>query len=302
MFTQGTQSLAASKNFTGVFYTELENNPAPSWIALVFQFIFSSVRTEILAFTKGFPQMTEWLGERRVQSLSEYSVTVSKKDWELTVGVGRDDIFFDKIGIVADQIRGIAQAVPRHFVKFFTDLCLNGFATTCYDGSNFFDTNHPNGATAPTTFSNTSANAFSATEWETANTNAAKIKNTDSGNPLVVRWTHIFYAPNAWAAVNKFFKQDRLANGETNIYQNVIAEPNRIQVQEFGNTAKWFLFDLGKLLKPFALMIVKGIDFVLFDKPTDWVVFSKKEYVAGIDTMDNATYVLPELGYGSSTA
>lgn len=302
MFTQGTQSIAASKNFTGVFYTELENNPAPSWIALVFQIILSSVRTEIIAFTKGFPQMREWLGERRIKSLSEYSVQISKKDWELTVGVSRDDIFFDKIGIVADQIKGIAQAVPRHFVKFFVDACINGFATVAYDGSNFFDTNHPNGSAAPTTFSNTTAGAFSATEWENSKIKANKIKNADSGNPLLVRWSHMFYGANAEPAVLKLFGQDRLATGETNIYLNAIPAANRYMIQEYGDTAKWFLFDLTKLLKPFALMIVKGIDFAPFDQPTDWVPFSKREYVYGIDTMDNYTYLLPELAYGSSTA
>ncbi len=302
MWATPTQSVAAAKNYTGVFYTELENNPAPSWVALVFQLILSSVRTEIIAFSKGFPQMREWLGERRIQSLAEYSVIISKKDWELTVGVARDDVFFDKIGLIADQIKGIAQAVPRHFVKFFVDLCLGGFATLAYDGSNYFDTNHPNGTTAPTTVSNTTANAFSQTEYETARKNAAKWKNTDTGNPLTIRYSHMFYGANAEPAVFGFFRPERNANGSTNIYQQAIPEANRFLIQEFGDTAKWFMFDLTKILKPFALLIVKGLDFAAFDQNSDWVVFSKKEYVYGIDTMDNATYLLPELAYGSSTA
>jgi phage major head subunit gpT-like protein len=302
MFTNATQTAAAAKNYTGVFYRELENNPAPSWLALVFYFLLSSFKTEVLAFTKGFPMMREWLGERRIQSLSEYSISITKKDYELTVGLNRDEVFFDKIGIIADQIRGIAAAVPRHFIKFFVDLCTSGNATTCYDGQNFFDAAHPNGSVAPTTFSNVTANAFSATEWENANIAAAKIKNPDNGAPLLVRWTHIFFGPNAWVAVNKLFSQRTLATGEDNIYANAIPESNRIQVQEFGNTAKWYLFDLGKILKPFVLLLVKGLDFAAFDRPQDWVVFSTKDYVYGIDTMDNAGFLLPELAYGSTTA
>jgi phage major head subunit gpT-like protein len=300
MFTQATQSAGAQKNFTGVFFRELENNPAPSWLALVFYFILSSFKTEILAFTKGFPGMREWVGERRIQSLSEYSISISKKDWELTVGVNRDEIIFDKIGIVADQVKGIAQMVSRHFIDYFKNLCLGGFTSTCYDGQNFFDAAHPNGAAAPTTFTNTTNAAMSATEWENANIAASKIKNPDTNAPLMVRWSHLFYAPNAWVAVNKLFSQRTLATGEDNIYANAIPESNRILVQEFGNVAKWFLFDLTKILKPFALMLVKGLDFAAFDRPQDWVVFSTKDYVYGIDTMDNAAYLLPELAYGSN--
>lgn len=304
MFLNPTQSVAASKNFTGLFYTELENAPAPSWLSLVFHILLSTVRTEIMAFTKGFPQMREWLGERRVQSLSEYSVSITKKDFELTVGVSRDDIIFDRFNIIAQQITGIAQAVGRHFVKFFVDLCLGGFAATGYDSQYFFDTDHPNGSTGATTYSNTTASAFSATEWEAAKSKAAKIKNTDSGAPLLIRWTHIFFGPGAEAAVQKLFGQSNLASGETNIYNNAIPAENRILVPEFGDTAKWFLFDLSKLslYRPFLLQIVKGIDFVPFDSPTDWNVFSKREYVYGVDTMDNATYLLPEVAYGSSVA
>lgn len=300
MFLNGSAALASSVNYTGAFYTELEQNPAPAWIRLVFKVILSTVRTEIIAFTKGFPGMREWLGERRIQDLSEYSLQISKKDWELTVGINRDDIFFDKFGNIADQIRGIAQAVPRHFVKFFTDLLLGGFATLAYDGANFFDTAHPNGAGA--VYSNTTNAAISAAAWEAAKTSAAKIKNNDTGNPLAITYDWLFYGPNAETAVLQLFGQALLTGGQGNIYFNAIPPERRILLPQLGDTAKWFLFDLSKIAKPFILQIVKGIDFVAFDSPSDWVVFSKKEYVYGIDTMDNATYYLPELAYGSSVA
>lgn len=300
MYLNATAGTAASKNYTGVFYTELENNPAPSWIQLVFWIILSSVRTEIIAFTKGFPQMREWLGERRIKSLSEYSIEISKKDHELTVGVSRDDIFFDRFNIIAGQIRGIAQAVPRHFVKFFVDLCLGGFATTSYDGANYFDTAHPNGATAPTTWSNKTSNTLDAASYAAAKTSAAKIKNSDSDTYMSVRYTHLFYAANAEVDVQQLYGVQTLANGASNINYNSIPAENRILVQEFGDRRFWFLFDLAKILRPFVLQIVKGVDFVPFDSPNDWIVFIKKEYVYGIDTMDNATYLLPELAFGSN--
>jgi phage major head subunit gpT-like protein len=300
MYLNPTASLAHSRNYTALFYSELENNPAPSWLALVFYILLSSVRTEVMAFTKGFPQMREWIGPRKVQSLSEYEVTITKKDNELTVGVSRDDVFFDRFQIIGDKIRGIVTAVPRHFVNYFVTLCLGGFTTKCYDGQNYFDANHPNGTGS--VFSNTTAAAISAAEWETAKARAAKIKNPDSGAPLLIRWTHIFFGPNAETAVDKLFGRGKIDGGDDNIHFNKIPEANRTLVQEFGDTAKWFLFDLSKTIKPFLMQIVKGLDFVPFDSPNDWTVFQDRQYVYGIDTMDNATYLLPEVAYGSSVA
>lgn len=300
MYLNATASLAHSRNYTGMLYTELENNPAPSWIVLVFQIILSAVRTEIIAFTKGFPQMREWIGPRKVQSLSEYEVQITKKDHELTVGVNRDDIFFDRFNIIANQIRGIAQAVGRHFTKYFVDLCLKGDQTKCYDGQNYYDTAHPNGD--GTTWRNYTDQAISPSEWELAKQRAAKIKNADSGNPLLINWTHIFFGPNAETAVDKLFGRGKIDGGDDNIHYNKIPEANRFKILEFGDTAKWFLFDLSKLIKPFLMQIVKGIDFVPFDSPTDWNVFQNKEYVYGIDTMDNAAYLLPEVAYAGFCA
>lgn len=304
MLGNNQTSIAASRNYTGVYYQELENNPAPPWVAKVFKIIMSSVITEIISFIKGTPQMRKWIGERRIQSMSQYTVTVTKEDHELTVGISRDDLMFDKFGNIADQIKSIAQAVPRHFVQFFVDLLLGGFTTLAYDGADFFSASHPNGAGA--VYSNTTDQALSITEYELAQTRASKIINTDTGQPLDINFSGpdawLFYAPNAHVAQLNLFGLSRLAGGQENIYYNAIPESNRVRLGLLGNSAKWFLFDLSKILKPFILMIVKGVDFIPFDSPNDWIAFSKKEYVYGIDTMDAAQYFMPELGYGSSVA
>jgi phage major head subunit gpT-like protein len=305
MWIHNNPSPAFTTNITAGFYTELENNPAPSWLALVFRIILSSIQTEIISFSKGFPGMREWLGERRVQSLSQYQVSITKKNHELTVGIGYDDIYFDKWNNITDHIRGLAQAVPRHFVDYFVSLMLGGFSTPSYDGQYYFDSDHPNGVDAngaAETISNTTAAALDATSYAVAQMQASKWRNADTQKPLNVKYTHLFYAPGAKTAELQLFGAERLASGATNVYFDNIPKANRIEVQEFGNTAKWFLLDLAKIMKPLLLQIVKGMDFIPFDKPTDWNVFSERQYVYGIDTMDNATYLLPELAYGSSVA
>lgn len=306
MYVNNTQAVAASKNYTGVFFDALLQNPMQEWFKLLFWIYPSTVLTEIFAFAAGLPMMREWVGPREIASLAEYSTTVTKKDWEATIGVGRDDVFFDRFNIITPQIQGLASMYPHHLLQYFIDGMLNAFSTLSFDGSNFFDTAHPNGPNGAT-FRNTTDQAFSASELELAQSRSAQIKNLATGRPLGIRYDWIFYAPNAEADIKNVLQADRLANGATNIHYNDIAPDHRVRVDLWGASRKWFMFDLSKALqypfaRPFVLQLVKSVDFVPFDRPDDWNVFSEKKFVYGIDSMDNAAYLLPHVAYGSSVA
>lgn len=294
--------VAASVQTTGFFYAELEDpaNAAPSWLPQVFQFLLSSKRVDIKGFTKGFPLMREWVGERRVRDLSRYSVTIGVRNWELTAGLDADDLLYEEFGDLASEIKGIARAVPLHFTQYLVDLLTGGFATPSYDGQYFFDTDHPNGTGA--VYSNTTAAAFSAAAWQAAQLAAATIVNDDNGKPLGIDYNWIFYAPGAQTAVDAVFGTQFLAGGASNIYYNRIPPERRVVLKQLGSSAKWFLFDLSHISKPFILKLVKGLNFQSFDKDSDWVKFSTNKIVVGIDTKDEAQYMLPELAYGSSVA
>ena len=43
--------------------------------------------------------MREWIGDREIQNLSASDYTIKNKDYELTVGVDRNDIEDDTLGI-----------------------------------------------------------------------------------------------------------------------------------------------------------------------------------------------------------
>jgi len=295
--------VASSRNYTGVFYNTLEQNPAPPWLSRAFDIINSDVMTEIMAFVTGVPEMRKWVDERVIKQLREYSLSITKEDWELTIGISRDDIQFDKFGNIVKQIASLALAVPRHYKKFFVDLLKSGFTTICYDGADFFSAAHPNGPGE--VYSNTTNVALSKAAYEAAKLAASKIKNPDTGVPLEVQFqgsdAFLFYGPNAEVAQLELFGQPLLTGGQGNVYYNAIPEANRIKLPELGNSGAWFLLDLSHpMLYPFALMVVQGLNFRSFDQPSDWIAFSKKEYVYGIDTQDAAMHFLPQLAYGSS--
>ncbi len=289
---------AASRNFRAIFFNELRLADNGWWREL-FTVVPSDSPEEIFNFMVGNPSMREWVGDRRIKHVSQASFRLEAKEWEATISVLRSQIMYDKLSQVRLYIQGLGQAFPQHFGDFAVSLMLLGFTKNAYDGQFFFDTDHDAGD--GTAYSNRTTAVFSSAAWVAARRQPMYLKEPESGGRyLRVRYTHLFAGPDAEAAIEDTFGVATLANGATNKYFNQIPAERRIIVPELGATAKWFLFDLSKPVKPFVLMIVKGVDFVALDRPEDWNVFNKKEFLYGIDSVDNAGYALWELGYGSS--
>lgn len=89
------------------------------------------------------PNVREWLGPRVIQNISESDYTIKEKPWELTIGVDRDDIETDSIGVYAPLFQEMGQSTGGFKERLVFDLLKAGFATNCYDGQYFFDTDHP---------------------------------------------------------------------------------------------------------------------------------------------------------------
>jgi phage major head subunit gpT-like protein len=89
------------------------------------------------------PGMREWIGSRVIQNLSEHDYAIKNKDFELTVGVSRNDIEDDKLGTYSTRFKVLGRAVARHPDQLVFGALKNGFTAECYDGQNFFDTDHP---------------------------------------------------------------------------------------------------------------------------------------------------------------
>ncbi|RYY25235.1 MAG: hypothetical protein EOP62_14330 [Sphingomonadales bacterium] len=89
------------------------------------------------------PGMREWLGDRVIQNIMTHDYAIKNKDWELTIGVKRNDIQDDNIGIYAPLFQEMGRAVTAHPSQLCYPALKAGFSTICYDGQYFFDTDHP---------------------------------------------------------------------------------------------------------------------------------------------------------------
>ncbi|SMF83023.1 Mu-like prophage major head subunit gpT [Tistlia consotensis] len=103
----------------------------------------SSTKSEEYGWLGKVPNVREWIGDRVVQNLMAHSYTIRNKPWELTIGVDRDDIEDDNIGIYNPLFQQMGQSTGAHRETLIFGLLKSGFTTDCYDGQYMFDTDHP---------------------------------------------------------------------------------------------------------------------------------------------------------------
>lgn len=89
------------------------------------------------------PNVREWLGDRVVQNISNSGYSIKNRDFELTVGVGRNDIEDDNIGIYGPLFEEMGRSSGAHYDQLVWAALRAGFTTPCYDGQYYFDTDHP---------------------------------------------------------------------------------------------------------------------------------------------------------------
>ncbi|WP_028319341.1 Mu-like prophage major head subunit gpT family protein [Desulfobulbus elongatus] len=103
----------------------------------------SSTLIEDYGWLGQIPGMREWLGDRVIHNLSQHDYSIKNKSFELTVGVDRERYEDDQYGIFAPLMENLGYESRIHPDKLVFGLMAAGFATACYDGQYFFDSDHP---------------------------------------------------------------------------------------------------------------------------------------------------------------
>jgi len=114
------------------------------------------------------PGMREWLGDKVIHNLSINGYLLANKDFELTVGVDRNDIEDDQLGIYNPLMSNLGDASARHPDTITWAALILGLTTgQGYDGVPFFSVAHPtNGVdTTDGTFANRPAILGAAEPW-----------------------------------------------------------------------------------------------------------------------------------------
>jgi len=280
------------RGFSAIFKEAFES--ANSLYARIATEVPSTSRQEEYNWLGRVPRMREWLGERVIQNLSAYSYTIKNRDWEATVGVDRNDVEDDAVGIYTPMVRALADASATHPDELVFDLLSGGFANVCYDGRPFFDTAHPTGDGAAQ--SNKATASLTAESYAAAREAMMSLVD-EHARPLNVTPDLLIVPPQLEKAALEVLRADLTVDGTSNIYRDsadLVVAPYLA-----GSPSAWYLLDTKKPVKPFIFQRRKSPVFVTKDSPEDEGVFMKKEFLFGVDSRDNAGYGLWQLAYAS---
>ncbi|WP_312938876.1 Mu-like prophage major head subunit gpT family protein [Oscillibacter sp.] len=252
----------------------------------------STTDTETYAWLGDMPGMREWIGDREIQNLSASDYSIKNKDFESTIGVPRNAIEDDKLGIYNPSVQMLAQSAAMHPDKLIFDLLGNGFTEKCYDGEAFFSTNHKVGKQK---VSNKDTAKLTMKAYIAARTAIMSMTNS-KGEPLGLVPDTLVVPPALDAAARDILVAD-VINGTRNTMVGT-AKP-LVAPRLAGHDTSWFLLCTSMPIKPLIYQKRTAAKFVSLTAETDENVFMKKVFIYGVDYRGNAGYGFWQMAYGS---
>jgi len=254
-----------------------------------------------------FPRMRKWIGEKVIKSLSAFKYSIVNNDFEVTVEVDRNDIEDDQLGIYGShaQMAGFsARQLPDEIVA---ELKNNAFASKCYDGQFFYDTDHPvtNSDNVITSVSNKLAVALSAATQAAAAASfgAARLAmlsfKDEEGRPLNLMPDVLEVPPALETTANMLMLSDKLVDDSPNPYKGMA----RVLVNpRLTSDTAWFLHVTNMPVKPFIYQERKAPVFVSQTDPESDDVFLRKSFKYGAEARAAGGYGFWQMSVGSTGA
>lgn len=252
----------------------------------------STTDVETYAWLGDIPGMREWIGEREIQNLTGSDYTIKNKDFELTVGVDRNAIEDDKIGLYNPSVQMLGQSAAMHPDELVFKLLASGFTAKCYDGLPFFSATHKVGEkTVPNkTTAKLSLEAYIAAR-------AAMMSLTNSKGRALNLVPDTLVVPPALEKEARDILVADFINGTKNTMQGT-ATP-LVVPQLAGHDSSWYLLCTSRPIKPLIYQQRKKAQLVSKTSETDENVFMSKKFLYGADSRGNAGFGFWQMAYGS---
>ena len=266
----------------------------------------SSTRINTYGWMTRLNKMREWVGPRVLQNLSTKQAFLTNRKFEMSLGVPRDDIEDDQLGIfnlrAAEMGRGSAYLWNQLFFQALlaADASTLSLAAAHVDSSSpsqgkafddvdfFHATDHDLGGGV---IKNKGSEELTPDGWETVKETMRNYKGEDgrhlgvlgSGKPLIVAPATGGYE----RALKHLFGRSLVAGGEDNTFKG---EADWILIPELPSTIGWYVFDNSAPIK--AMIMQKRKEPVLISKTavTDDNVFWLDEFVWGADGRGECGY------------
>lgn len=134
-------------------FTRGLNAASPQW-SMVATKVPSSGAQNFYGWLKDLPGIVEWVGDRQLADLGKHGYSIVNKTWESSISISRDEVDDDQIGHYGVIAQNYGDQVAYFPDTLVYPLLVAGFTTLCYDGQNYFDSDHPLETTPASTFTN----------------------------------------------------------------------------------------------------------------------------------------------------
>lgn len=106
-------------------------------------------------FLGDLPIFRKWVGEKRVKEILEKVYQLLNDPYEASLGIHKHQVADDQLGLYPAIFEGWGMEAAQWMDRLRFAALAAGLARECFDGQNFFDTDHPQFDDADGTWSNT---------------------------------------------------------------------------------------------------------------------------------------------------
>lgn len=251
--------------------------------------ITSTQDSELYEWLGSVPLITEWLGGKKVKTPQNYDYTIRNKDFEGTIGVDRNAIEDDNVGIIQPRIKDLAVRAKNFPGRLISDLIVNGTTNNAYDGNAFFS----NRATNDNLLAGTgTSDAQVLADLATARKTMLQFVD-EEGEPLEFEGDTIVCPADMEVQFKKLVQSTTFAtanaSGVANVWGGVIK--NVIVDPRLSDTNDWYLLATQYPLRPFIYQERKPAKLVsLTNAEASETVFMYRKLLYSVELRGNAGY------------
>lgn len=275
---------ALNVSFSTIFKSAFDSTP--EWGPKVATQVPSSTRSNTYGWMKKLGSLRKWLGPRLIQNLSAHSYTLENEPYEMTVGVDRDDIKDDNLGVYNPLIADMAASARKWPDQLLKTILQGGTSGLGFDGVPFFSNAHPLNPAGNQT-NNFTGTALSDTNFGVVRAAMGSFTGAD-GEVLGVMPRLLIVPPQLEDTANRIVTAEYGANGSTNVQKG---QASVLVVPELANQATtWYVADIARPIKPLIFQLREPPVMVSKTAPTDDNVFFERQFIWGVDARGAAGY------------
>jgi phage major head subunit gpT-like protein len=254
---------------------------------------------ELYAFLMSFPEIHEFKDMRQIQRIEDMPWTLRNKKYEGTIAINQDEIDDNKANGHLIEARQLGEAAAGFFDDLIVTLIeANGL---CFDGQNFFDTDHKLGV--ETAWANTrggtgTSYAQLTTDFDTASSAILARKNPKNKPYFKQKPNWLILSP---APLYNKFEDLRVQTEIGGAANTMKGKFDHIYLPTLVDTNNWYLTISNRALKAFIKQIrqqptwQRNVQMSDDQKNASDHTFMTDEVLMGLKMRGNVTYGMPHV-------